>query len=506
MKCHFFGGKRKMILNLTRKIDENIIITFFNRKDITNDCNDNYLEIDVIIIDTTTDVRDLSSAVKRNTVSSIFAYVDDKILNLASDDINLYQQKALNEKKYWVVKDINKLKIKFNTACKRKIFDTYPTMLQVESTSLCNAKCIMCSHYYKDIKEGAHLSFDKSEVLSEALPYIETVMLHGIGEPFINPDIIKWLDFYKSFDVHLSTFTNMSVLTPKLLEAIGRSFSALHISCDGCNEKTFEYIRGNLKFKTFVDNIRKLKAAYPKLKLHMHTVAMRQNLNELTDFVKFANNLGFSSLTFSNLTVNPLIHNDGDSLRCFPTMAKRAFKQIELEANSTGLKVSYPIEYKKYTDDEHAYQKEKEQFDSQELFKANHDILERAARFDKNDLYATEELRLSDIKASSYKCSGLCDWLSEYAYFDLNGNLAVCCSKYYMTMGNISNYKTFRNLWNSPQYRTMRENFFHGQLPTLCQGCRYIVDKSLKNVKIENYDDEFVKIQAVGTLYDKLSD
>jgi len=495
-----------MILNLTRKIDENFIISFFDRKDITNNDKDELLEIDAIIVDTTSDVRDMSSAVKKHAGISLFACVDDRIFDLTSDDINLYQEKALSKKKYWVVKDINKIKIKINTIYKKKIFDTYPTMLQVESTSLCNAKCIMCSHFYKDIKEGSHLSFDRSEVLSEVLPYVETVMLHGIGEPFINPDIIKWLDFYKSFDVHLSTFTNMSVLTPQLLDAIGRSFSALHISCDGCNEKTFEYIRGNLKFKTFINNIKKLKVAYPELKLHMHTVAMRQNLNELTGFVKFANELGFSSLTFSNLTINPLIRNDGDSLRCFPTMAKRAFEQIELEAASTGLKVSYPIEYKKYPDDENAYLKEKEQFDSQEIFKDNHDILERAARLDKTDLYATEELQLSDIKSSSYKCSGLCDWLSEYAYFDLNGNLAVCCSKYYITMGNISDYESFNALWNSPQYRAMREYFFDGQLPIMCQGCRYIVDKSLKNVEIENYDDNFVKIQAVGTLYDKLSD
>ncbi len=99
----------------------------------------------------------------------------------------------------------------------------------------------------------------------------------------------------------------------------------------------------------------------------------------------------------------------------------------------------------------------------------------------------------------------MCDWLSEYAYFDLKGNLAVCCSKYYITMGNISDYSNFNALWNSPQYKAMRECFFRGEIPSLCQGCRYIVDKTLKNVILKNYDEDFVKVQGIGTLYEKFS-
>lgn len=494
-----------MILNLTHKIEERTVIEFFDRVDIVSNPCEVPLGIDTVVIDTETSVRFLTLVLEQNDGAKLYAWVDNRFFDFQSSDMLCHQQEALESKNYWVVKDINKLKIKYNTVFKNSFFDTYPTMLQVESTSLCNAKCIMCSHYYKDIKEGEHLSFETSEVLSEVLPYVETVMLHGIGEPFLNPDIIKWLDFYKSYDVHLSTFTNMSILTPALLEAIGRSFSALHISCDGCTEKTFEHIRGNLKYATFVKNIKKLRETYPNLKLHMHTVAMRQNLHELVGFVSFANELGFSSLTFSNLTINPLIRNDGDSLRCFPTMAKRAFAQVENEATKTGLKVTFPMEYLKYPDDDALYRAEQEKYDSQVLFKDNSEVLSRAAKQNNADLYATEELRVTDIVSSRYQCSGLCDWLSEYAYFDLKGNLAVCCSKYYITMGNISDYSNFNALWNSLQYKAMRECFFRGEIPSLCQGCRYIVDKTLKNVTLRNYDEDFVKVQGIGTLYEKFS-
>lgn len=495
-----------MILNLTRKIDKEKIVDFFNREDlITYPCEIPEC-IDMVVIDADTPIRCLEAAFKKNKGAILYAWVDNHFFDLESNDISRYQRVALEKKNYWIVKDINKLKIKYNVLLKKDHFDTYPTMLQVESTSLCNAKCIMCSHYYKDIKEGSHLAFSTSNELNEVLPYVETVMLHGIGEPFLNPEIIKWLDFYKSYDVHLSTFTNMSILTPAILSAIGRSFSALHISCDGCSEETFEHIRGNLKYSMFVNNVKKLRSTYPELKLHMHTVAMRQNLHELKSFVGFAKKLGFSSLTFSNLTINPLIGNDGDSLRCFPTMAKRAFEAVEREAHIYNLRVSYPQEYKTYSDNDISFKNEKKIYDTQVLFKDGSDIEKRVAKHDKEDLYATEELSLSDIKPTTYQCSGLCDWLAEYAYFDLKGNLAACCSKYYITMGNIADYGSFNELWNSPQYKAMRKCFFSGQIPVLCQGCRYIVDKTLKNVTLKNHDEDFIRVQEIGTLYKKLSD
>lgn len=494
-----------MILNLTKEIDEEKIVRYFNRKDLITFPWNSSDNVDLIIIDADTSHRILSNLIEQNKDIKLYAWIDDCFFDLNSNDLLNYQEEALVKKKYWIVKEINRIKLKYNIIYKKSFFDTYPTLLQIESTNLCNGKCIMCSHYYKDPKKGSHLSFDYSVKLAKVLPYVETVLLHGIGEPFLNPDIIKWLDYYKSFQVHLSTFTNMSILTPELLEVIGRSFSALHISCDGCTRKTFEHIRGNLKFSTFLRNIKLLRKTYPQIKLHMHTVAMRQNLHELTSFVSFADELGFSSLTFSNLTVNPLIRNDGDSLRCFPTMARRVFAKIENEASRIGLKVNFPAEYKTYPDSEIMYMKEKDVYYSQVLFKDNSDVLMRAANQNDEDLYATEELKLYNIVPSHYRCTGLCDWLSEYAYLDLKGNLAVCCSKYYLTMGNIADYSDFISLWNSPQYKSMRECFFKGKIPSLCQGCRYLVDKALNNVSLVNYDDNFIKVLGIGSLYSKLS-
>ena len=138
-----------MILNLTRKIDEGAILGFFDRNDIVSNPCEVPFGVDTIIIDTDTSVRFLTSVLEQNNGAMLYAWVDNRFFDLQSNDISWHQQDALKSKNYWIVKDINKLKIKYNTVFKNSFFDTYPTILQVESTSLCNAKCIMCSHHRK---------------------------------------------------------------------------------------------------------------------------------------------------------------------------------------------------------------------------------------------------------------------------------------------------------------------------------------------------------------------
>ena len=56
--------------------------------------------------------------------------------------------------------------------------------MQIEMTNRCNANCIMCIHFYLDIKGASDISDTIMNRLDSILPYCETVMLNGDGEPF----------------------------------------------------------------------------------------------------------------------------------------------------------------------------------------------------------------------------------------------------------------------------------------------------------------------------------
>lgn len=488
-----------MILNLTKRANSKIVCTKFKDVycDISKDTD--ISAINAVVIDEQTSKNILLRLGSKKI--KLYGCICGMIFNLDEDDICELQQKALKEKEWWIVKDINKIRIRQNIFKHNDALGTYPVILQIESTSLCNAKCIMCSHNYKDMAEGDHLTFDKRKYFEGILPYVETVMLHGVGEPFLNPNIVEWIEFYKSFGVHLSTFTNMSVMTPEIKKAIGENFTSLHISCDGCTKETFEHIRGNLKFERFIENVKKLHKEYPELKLSMHTVAMRQNLYQIDKFIPLAAELGFERVIFTNLTIDPFLQNEEDSLRNFPIMAKRKFSDAEKLAKKFGIDVSYPSQYNSVEDIEEDYYAECEIFRS-----IGNDLKDREAAahkkwLERNENCTAGKLKIDEIRPSKYECTGICDWLTEKAYISIHGHIAPCCSKYYLTLGSLYKSENFADIWNSRTAKLIRHMEYNGVVPELCVGCKYIMDCGALNV--ENADDEFGRTKTVGDLFER---
>ena len=107
-----------------------------------------------------------------------------------------------------------------------------PNYLQLEMTSFCNARCIMCPHIYQGNKHAEHLPMKNFGKIKEILPYIEVAVLHGNGEPFMNPYIEDYLNIYKSYDIQVSACTNLSIFNDRLACLVNESFSDLRISCD----------------------------------------------------------------------------------------------------------------------------------------------------------------------------------------------------------------------------------------------------------------------------------
>ena len=75
-------------------------------------------------------------------------------------------------------------------------FKEYPARLQVEVTTRCNMNCSMCVKYApeSDISE-ADLSLDDFKKLGPALEHCEKLVLNGIGEPLLHPDLAAMAAF-----------------------------------------------------------------------------------------------------------------------------------------------------------------------------------------------------------------------------------------------------------------------------------------------------------------------
>lgn len=70
----------------------------------------------------------------------------------------------------------------------------YPSKLYVETTTRCNLRCSMCVKY----SAGAcipetHMSLDTFSSLTPAFAHLESLLLNGIGEPLLTPDLVEMI-------------------------------------------------------------------------------------------------------------------------------------------------------------------------------------------------------------------------------------------------------------------------------------------------------------------------
>lgn len=367
------------------------------------------------------------------------------------------------------IKEENRIKIrKYISEGNSGHVDFYPRYIQIEHSNLCNAQCIMCNHFFLGNKGGSHLDIDVVKKLESILPYCETIMINGDGEPFLNPNVTEFIKLYSSFDVKVGTNTNLCYIPEDMWEVIGNVFEFINISCDGVSKETYELIRRNLSFDKFISNLNRLNKIAQRLRKNLDCVVMKQNVLELPQIVKFAIENGFSAVKFNKLGVNPCIGNKFDSEEYYmKTYTEKILEAIEI-AKRGDIRIQFiPYKTANYGDIKTI----------QPLDELKNEIDERQM---------TAKKKFSDLSLSNDYCAvqaqeddfdivdgSLCTWGIERCYIDLKGNVTTCCYNTRKYMGNLYE-ESFEEIWNGKNYVRFREMMRAGFLPNWCQECNWI--------------------------------
>lgn len=373
-----------------------------------------------------------------------FSDIDD------TRDIDIALEKALQDKNWAVCKGINLFYLMGDVIRKRNTLRSKPIQLQIETTDLCNAKCIMCSHAYSN---GTGIDILQSGVLEKIesiLPYVKVVILHGNGEPFLKKDITVYLERMRKYGISFLANTNLSVVTDQIISFFNESFSELTISCDGHTKELYESIRKGLSFESFTANVRRVRESCPNLCMKMSVVVMRQNMPYLAEIVEFAASCGFNEVIFNQLCVDEKNDNLQDAAYLYPDELHRCTGEAISQGQKSNIKVVTPY------------------------------ILDH-----------TIENKTQD-SSSGTECMGVCDWLVECPYIDLRGNVAPCCMKQKEYLGNI--FTTgFDRIWNGEAYVRERDIFINSHMPDSCSGCDFAVQGRLKYLTLFSEDIDLLE-------------
>lgn len=138
-----------------------------------------------------------------------------------------------------------------------------PSQIRIDASTICQLKCKSC--YMRLNNSGTmgsgYLSFDNFKKIIESSPFVNEVELSNSGEIFLNPDLVKIMEYAYANNIKLTAFNgvNFNRVTDVQLEALVKyQFYGLMISIDGASQDTYSKYRINGNFDVVIKNIKKL--------------------------------------------------------------------------------------------------------------------------------------------------------------------------------------------------------------------------------------------------------
>jgi hypothetical protein len=168
-----------------------------------------------------------------------------------------------------------------------------PEIVQIESTNICNARCVFCPRDEMKRRQGVMDAALYHKVVDECAALgIRHVRLHNYGEPFVDRQLAEKVAYAKQKGIaEVGVISNGSLIDEQVArDVVEAGLDAINISVDASGREVFERTRVGLKYDKVIANIerlvrirRELGRAHPKLIL---SFVRQDNSSEERDFIE----------------------------------------------------------------------------------------------------------------------------------------------------------------------------------------------------------------------------
>lgn len=190
-----------------------------------------------------------------------------------------------------------------------EIFNHYekPFYVYLSLSNICNANCVFCDvHTNKEKK----CNIDVLKLIDE-LAELGTKYIHftGGGEPFINDDIIKYMDYCTKKCINIIFISNgYNLNEDKIKQLAEYNIKAVFFSIDSYKAEVHDSLRRLTGLWSRVtDNINLLKKYIPNIKIAINHVLNKENIEDFESFIRLKEKYNFDY-------INPIIIKDCDKL------------------------------------------------------------------------------------------------------------------------------------------------------------------------------------------------
>lgn len=147
----------------------------------------------------------------------------------------------------------------FSLILRKPVVWGYPPIIMIEPTNYCNLKCPLCPSGADQLsRERGYMSYDLfKKIVDDVAQHSFMLILWNQGEPFLNPDFCKMMEYANAKKMFLMVSTNANVM-PEAKNIIDSGVDRVIISLDGATQDTYNKYRVNGSLQKVLDNVKKL--------------------------------------------------------------------------------------------------------------------------------------------------------------------------------------------------------------------------------------------------------
>jgi MoaA/NifB/PqqE/SkfB family radical SAM enzyme len=334
--------------------------------------------------------------------------------------------------------------------------------LEMDITSRCNIRCVMCYHSFDEFAHSRAVLFpvEAFDPLAGALlPRAHTLTLSLGSEPTTSPYFVPILRSAARHGVpNLTFFTNGTLLhDPVIAAIIETNVTEICVSVDGATAATYEAIRRGASFDQVIGNVRRLIAARaargrPEPRLRFDVVMMKRNVHELPGLVELAASLGVDAINFFHMVVYDGLRTEEQSLRRHQDLSDLWLGRAVARAEALGLPItSHPRRF--------------------------------------------EEERGPDAPAGSpYAGSPYCMYPFFHVSMNSGGHVLACpFSHGEAPFGTIGPDTPFEAIWLGTKFSELRRRILESDPPAMCRRCSFLASRH------PNVEELFAPRGGLGT-------
>lgn len=329
-----------------------------------------------------------------------------------------------------------------------------PAVIHLESVKGCPYSCAMC-HYRQTKAQKISV-----ELLKKIEPYynnLEVLAIHGLGEPLLSD-----LDYFvekavkHNFVLHMNT--TGFFMTHKISDLLSQARLSIRFSIHSGKPETYQKLMGH-DFNRVRENISYLlnqaKDSGDRNDFWFSYLVMKENLEEIEDFICLAHDLCIKNIRFMHLNPNWFsfrgVHMSPDFTFKYAeqsnkivinTFGQRLPRYQEMAAQ-LGVNIKYGS------------------MPSRVVPAYNLKLLVNEAT-----VFMTGK-KLFPFFRNHGSC--LAPWFGQLIIRN-DGRVILCCSAN-CVLGNL-NHKSLGEIWNSKRIQRIRETFQKGYIPRICGYCQ----------------------------------